>query len=156
MQSSGTVNTSSQKETFVGLIWYPFIIKSLAWLMKGRWWMNFSCILVRLLILSSWKKLFSRFKMWLADELPEGQSLKGCGEWGLRTLRAQFYFQCIYHQSGCRSCITIRKFDTNNNQSGGVVWDKMPCRGLCVVNLTSGSFRNRWEGRITLSASSVG
>lgn len=36
------------------------------------------------------EKWFSRFEMCLADELPEGQGLKGCGEWGHRTLRAQF------------------------------------------------------------------
>lgn len=39
---------------------------------------------------------------------------------------------------------------------GGVVWDKMPCRGLCVVNLTPGNFRNRREGRTILSANAVG
>lgn len=36
------------------------------------------------------EKLFSRFKMYLVDELAEGQSVKGCGEWGHRTVRAQF------------------------------------------------------------------
>lgn len=68
----------------------------------------FSWILVRLLILFSWTNCPVRFKMFLVDELADGQGSKGrvvvneaTGPSGLNSRASPV--QCIYHRSGCRS-----------------------------------------------------
>lgn len=60
--------------------------------------------------------------MCLFDEVAEGQGLKGCGEWDHRTLRLNSRASPVLNEfvtdlhAGVE--YTIRKFDTNNYQSG--------------------------------------
>lgn len=77
------------------------------------------------------EKLSSRFKMCLVDELAEGQGLKGH-----RTLRAQSRASPVFnvfitHLDVGVEC-TIRKLDTNSNQSGrGCLGQDALQRPLC-------------------------